>query len=90
MPSSRPSTTPASKSPCPSWASASCPTIFTSSSSLKRTVDLSVWMHWLQNTHVRRYNGDEDWRKTAAKRLGLESTLRPRGRPRQDEGATLS
>ncbi len=38
MPSSRPSTTPVSKSPCPSWATASCPTIFTSSSSLKRTV----------------------------------------------------
>ncbi len=33
--------------------------------------------------------GDEDWRKAAAKRLGLESTLRPRGRPRQDKGATL-
>ena len=33
--------------------------------------------------------GDEDWMKMAAKRLGLESALRPRGRPRQDKGPTL-
>ena len=33
--------------------------------------------------------GDEDWMKAAAKRLGLESTLRPRGRPRQDKGPML-
>jgi putative transposase len=33
--------------------------------------------------------GDEDWMKAAAKRLGLEFTLRPRGRARQDKGPML-
>ena len=28
--------------------------------------------------------GDESWQQRTAKRLGLESTLRPRGRPRRD------
>jgi putative transposase len=28
--------------------------------------------------------GDEDWQRQTAKRLGLESTFRPRGRPRKD------
>jgi putative transposase len=30
--------------------------------------------------------GGDDWRKSAAERLGLEFTLHPRGRPRKDEG----
>jgi putative transposase len=29
--------------------------------------------------------GDESWTRTTAKRLGLESCLRPRGRPRKEE-----
>jgi len=33
--------------------------------------------------------GQADWAESAAKRLGLESTLRPRGRPRKDEGKGL-
>lgn len=30
--------------------------------------------------------GDESWIRTTVKRLGLESTMRPRGRPRKDLG----
>ncbi len=33
--------------------------------------------------------GGEAWRVRTAKRLSLESTLRPRGRPRKDEGVGL-
>ena len=33
--------------------------------------------------------GDEAWTKTTAKRLGLEFTTRPRGRPRKDGKQTL-
>jgi putative transposase len=33
--------------------------------------------------------GDEEWSKAMAKRLGLEFTLRPRGRPRKDAGPGL-
>jgi len=33
--------------------------------------------------------GDESWTEATAKRLGLEFTLRPRGRPRKDGAATL-
>jgi putative transposase len=29
--------------------------------------------------------GSEKWQKATAKRLGLESTFRPRGRPRKEE-----
>ncbi|MBX3475962.1 MAG: hypothetical protein KF754_16450 [Planctomycetes bacterium] len=29
--------------------------------------------------------GNETWRKNAATKLGLESTIRPRGRPRKPE-----
>jgi putative transposase len=28
--------------------------------------------------------GDQTWRENAAMKLGLESTIRPRGRPRND------
>jgi putative transposase len=30
--------------------------------------------------------GDDAWRKNAARKLGLESTIRPRGRPKKTEG----
>ena len=29
--------------------------------------------------------GNDDWQNEVVKNLGLESTLRPRGRPRKDE-----
>ena len=31
--------------------------------------------------------GDEQWQRETAQRLGLEFTLRPRGRPRKKRGA---
>jgi putative transposase len=31
--------------------------------------------------------GSEDWQKRIAKRLGLEYTLRPRGRPKKKGGS---
>ncbi len=34
-------------------------------------------------TKGRRYTGGDDWMKKAAGELGLELTIRPRGRPRK-------
>ncbi len=34
--------------------------------------------------------GDDDWTKATAHGLGLESTLRPRGRPKKDPGSILA
>jgi REP element-mobilizing transposase RayT len=51
---------------------------------------LNKWMQWLMTSHVRRYHqhygtsghvwqGKEDWKKELCGKMGLESTVWPRG-----------